>query len=312
MVVNQTAQKPKIIIVCGPTGLGKTAAAIELAQIFNGEIVGADSMQVYRHMDIGTAKPTKAEQSRVRHHMIDIVDPDEPFDAARYARTARGTIAGILDRGVRPFVVGGTGFYIKALLHGLFQSPPAEAGIRERLKAEEEARGIDFLYRRLQALDTDASASIHPNDAYRIRRALEVRESTGTPISALHRDHRFSDQPFDGLVLGLRMERAILYERIDRRVDHMVRAGLLKEVEGLLNSGYSPDLKPMQSIGYRHMIDYIQGNTDWDETIRLFKRDTRRYAKRQLTWFRRDSSVLWDSPENLSAMCQQIESFLED
>ena len=304
--------KPKIIIICGATGLGKTAVAVELSQIFHAEIVGADSMQIYRHMDIGTAKPTAEEQARVRHHMIDIVDPDEPFDAARYAKMARSTIAQMQEKGIIPFVVGGTGFYIRALAHGLFESPPADPHIRKRLQEEADAVGVSILHDRLKTLDPDASVRIHPNDTYRILRALEVREATGKTISTFHQSHEFSDQPFDVLMIGLHMERGALYSRIDRRVDLMIDDGLPAEVEALLEKGYSADLKSMQSIGYRHMVDFTRGHLNWDEAVRTLKRDTRRYAKRQLTWFSRDPAIRWTDPENTAEMGRQIEAFLQD
>lgn len=302
--------RPKVIIICGATGVGKTAAAIELAQIFHAEIIGADSMQIYRHMDIGTAKPTTEEQAIVRHHMIDIIDPDEAFDAARYAKMARTTIGQLQEKGAIPFVVGGTGFYIKSLAQGLFQSSPSDPLIRKRLQEEADTVGGSILYRRLKRVDPEASARIHPNDTYRIVRALEVREATGEMISTFHQSHEFSDQPFDVLKIGLQMDRQRLYSRIDRRVDLMIDEGLLAEVEALLGKGYSSDLRSMQSIGYRHIGDFIQGSLDWEEALRTLKRDTRRYAKRQLTWFTKDASVSWEDPENTAVMARRIDGFL--
>ena len=303
--------KLKIIIICGATGMGKTAVAVELSRIFHGEIVGADSMQIYRHMDIGSAKPTTEEQAMVHHHMIDIIDPDEAFDAARYVKMARAIIAQLQEKGTIPFVVGGTGFYIKSLVHGLFQSLPSDPQIRKRLQEEADSVGGSILYDRLKRVDPVASARIHPNDTYRIVRALEVREATGERISSFHQSHEFSDQPFDVLKIGLQMDRQRLYSRIDRRADLMINKGLLAEVEALLSKGYSSDLKPMQSIGYRHMGDFIQGRLDWDEAVRTLKRDTRRYAKRQLTWFTKDASVSWEDPGNIAAMGERIEAFLK-
>jgi len=302
--------QPKIIVICGPTGSGKTSTAIQLAQAFNGGIIGADSMQIYRYMNIATAKRTRKEQEQVRHYMIDIVEPDERFDAAQYSRLARETVSRLLDCGALPFVVGGTGFYIKALLGGLFPSLPADPAIRKRLKAEAGRLGTPALYRRLAELDPDAAANIHRNDTYRILRALEVREHTGKPISSLHRCHRFQDRPFDALVLGLRVDRRVLYDRINRRVDAMIQEGLKDEVSDLLERGYAPDLKSMGSIGYRHMITYLRGHEEWDEMIRLFQRDTRRYAKRQLTWFARDNAVQWYAPDDIAGLKERITCFL--
>ena len=303
--------RPSVIVICGPTALGKTSAAIELAEIFNGEIVGADSMQIYRHMDIGTAKPTEKEQAQVIHHMIDIIDPDEPFDARLYASMARETVETLHHHNKIPFVVGGTGFYIKALLNGLFEAEAKGENIRNGLKKEADIHGTAFLYDRLCRQDPEASKKIHPNDAYRIIRALEVLAMTGEAISGLHKAHCFNDNPFVVLKIGLHIHREILYDRINKRVDAMIDHGLLDEVKGLLAMGCSPDSKSMQSIGYRHMVDFIQGNCSWEETVRTLKRDTRRYAKRQLTWFRADPEIIWKSPDAMEDIKLLIKKFLQ-
>lgn len=306
-----TVVKPNVIVICGPTALGKTSIAIDLARTFNGEIVGADSMQIYRHMNIGTAKPTPDEQSRVPHHMIDIVDPDEPFDARRFAIMAHEKIMDLHARRVSPFVIGGTGLYIKALLHGLFEAMPADPDVRTRLKQEAEIHGTGFLHKRLSQQDSATAKRIHPNDTYRILRALEVYELTGKTISELQSEHSFTDKPFRVLKIGLHMDREIIYDRINRRVDAMIDSGLVDEVKGLLGMGYSADLKSMQSIGYRHMVDFIEGNSSWEEALRTLKRDTRRYAKRQLTWFKADSAIVWKEPGQLKEIRRTIEKFLQ-
>ncbi len=303
--------KPNVIVICGPTALGKTSIAIDLARTFKGEIVGADSMQIYRHMNIGTAKPTPDEQSIVPHHMIDIVDPNEPFDARQFAIMAHEKIMDLHARRVSPFVIGGTGLYIKALLHGLFEAMPADPDVRTRLKQEAEIHGTDFLHKRLSQLDSATAKRIHPNDTYRILRALEVYELTGKTISELQREHSFTDKPFRVLKIGLYMEREIIYDRINRRVDAMIDSGLVDEVKGLLGMGYSADLKSMQSIGYRHMVDFIEGHSSWEEALRTLKRDTRRYAKRQLTWFKADSAIVWKEPGQLKEIRRTIEKFLQ-
>ena len=303
--------KLKIIVICGPTALGKTSIAIDLARDFSGEIIGADSMQIYRHMDIGTAKPTLDEQARVPHHMIDIVDPDEPFDARIFAKMAHARIKNLHCRGIIPFVVGGTGLYIKALVQGLFKTRSADPGVRLQLKQEAEIHGAYYLHQRLSKLDPDTAARIHPNDTYRIIRALEVYELTGKKISELQHEHRFSDKPYKVLKIGLNMDREIMYDRINRRVDAMIEAGFLDEVKGLLGMGYSADLKSMQSIGYRHMIDFIKDRSSWEEMLRTLKRDTRRYAKRQLTWFKADSEIIWTEAGRLSDIRQKIKKFLQ-
>jgi len=308
--MNAATAKPKIIIICGPTGIGKTTVAVNLAQHFGGEIVGADSMQVYKYMDIGTAKPTAAEQARVVHHMVDFVEPDEPFDAAQYAARAREKIIELDQQRITPFVVGGTGLYIKALLYGLFDEKVSDPEIRARLKAETDARGIQSLYERLGRLDPETASRLHPNDRYRILRALEVIAATGQTISKHHKKHGFFHQPFESLKIGLEMDRTLLYERINRRVDAMISAGFLDEVKGLMARGYSTNLKPMQSIGYRHMVDYIEGRLNWDECVRTLKRDHRRYAKRQLTWFGADPEIIWKEPRQVEELKLSVENFM--
>lgn len=302
--------KPAVVIICGPTGIGKTAAAIYLARCRRGEIVSADSMQVYRFMDIGTAKPTPEERAAVPHHMIDVAAPDEPFDAARFAREAQAVVDALAARNTQPFVVGGTGLYFKALTQGIFHAEAVNPEIRRRLEREAETLGLGSLHRRLAGLDPEAGHRIHPNDRFRILRALEVFESTGKPISDHHSAHRFGETPFRTLKIGLEMERNALYERIDRRVDIMIEMDLLSEVRQLLAMGYPSGLKSMKSIGYRHMADFIEGRASWEEAVRTLKRDTRRYAKRQYTWFKADPEVIWTSPAALEEMNNRIESFL--
>jgi len=303
--------KPKIIIICGPTALGKTSTAIHLAGNYNGEIIGADSMQIYRYMDIGTAKPTPDEQSRVAHHMIDLIDPDEHFDARQFAEMADEKIMKLYFRGVIPFVVGGTGLYIKALVNGLFKAGRADIRMRERLQEQARIFGLDFLHQRLRRYDPDTAARIHPNDSYRIIRALEVYELTGKTITSFRREHGFKDNRFTVLKIGLHINREVLYSRINQRVDAMIEAGFLNEVKGLLDMGYSEDLKSMQSIGYRHLVNFIKGRVSWDEAIRTLKRDTRRYAKRQLTWFKADPEMIWTESGQIEEIRGLIKKFLQ-
>ena len=309
--MDSNSAKPKIIIICGPTGIGKTIVGIQLAEKFGGEIIGADSMQIYRHMDIGTAKPTPEERLRVSHHMVDIVDPDEDFDAVKFSDGARKTIAVLNSLGRAVFVVGGTGLYIKALLHGLFQSEPVDPEIRDRLRHELKQGGSRCLYERLEQIDPDAAARLHPNDSYRILRALETIETSGESIAKRHQSHGFEDNPFNALKIGLRIDRTNLYARIERRVDLMIQAGLVEEVKKLLAMGYSAELKSMQSIGYRHMIEFLTASMPWEECIRTLKRDTRRFAKRQFTWFGADPHIKWYEPRQLNEITRLVEGFLE-
>jgi len=302
--------KNKLIVVCGPTGSGKTGFAIKLARQFNAEIIGADSMQIYRHMDIGTAKPTLAERAASPHHMIDIVDPDEGFDAAAYANMADGIIRQIIARGRVVFVVGGTGFYIKALIHGLFEKGPSDPAVRRRLMQQAQSEGTAALVRRLQEIDSIAAGRIHPNDTYRIIRALEVFEVTGEPLTVFHQRHGFREQRFNTLEFGLSWPRPVLYERINRRVDAMMAQGFLDEVRQLMARGYGGDLKSMQSLGYRHLAAVVRGDTSLAEAVTMLKRDHRRYAKRQLTWFAARQSVHWLTPDQAESAAERIRTFL--
>ena len=211
--------KPRVIVICGPTAVGKTSVAIALSRVFNGEIISADSMQIYRRMEIGTAKPSPEEQQAARHHLIDIREPDEPFDAADFVGFARKAADEILSRGQLPFLAGGTGLYIKAFLHGIFESGAVDPEIRARLKAEIDALGAPALHERLAAVDPDAAQRLHPNDGFRILRALETVEASGEPISNFHAAHQFKEAPYDAFKLGLYMDRETLYRRIDLRVD---------------------------------------------------------------------------------------------
>jgi tRNA dimethylallyltransferase len=308
--MHSATAKPKIVIVCGPTGIGKTSVAVDLAQRFKGQIIGADSMQIYKYMNIGTAKPTAEERVRVVHHMVDIVTPDEPFDAARYAEHARRNIDQLCQQHILPFVVGGTGLYIKALLHGLFDDDAADPHVRAKLKAEAQSHGIQYLHQRLRRLDPETADRLHPHDTYRILRALEVIEASGKALSRHHREHAFTEQPFQVLKIGLNMERTFLYERINRRVDTMIAAGFLDEVKALLSRGYSPGLKSMQSIGYRHIIDYLENRLNWAECVRTIKRDHRRYAKRQLTWFNADPQIVWQAPDQIEEIIRLVDKFV--
>lgn len=300
----------RLIIVVGPTAVGKTSAGIQLAQRFGGEIISADSMQIYRYMDIGTAKPTPAEQRQVRHHLIDVVDPDAPFDAGRFGELARQAIADIHARGKLPVIVGGTGFYVKALLYGLFPAPSPDPELRQTLRGELEAFDADALHARLARRDPQAAARIHPHDRYRLLRALETVIGTGRPLSDWHRSHGFPESPYRFLRIGLELARPAIYARINTRAEQMAREGLLHEVRRLLDQGYGPDLKSMQSLGYRHMSAHLLEDLPWDEALRTLQRDTRRYAKRQLTWFKRDPGTRWIEPQGLAALMPEISAFL--
>lgn len=283
-------QAPPIVAVVGPTSVGKTAFSLRLAVELNAEILCADSRQVYRYLDIGTGKPTAAERAVAAHHLLDVVDPDEGFDVADYCRLARAAISEIATRGRAVVVCGGSGLYIKALLRGLFPAPKADPILRRRLLEEE---GAVSLHRRLAGVDSEAAARIHPHDIVRTVRALEVYELTGRPISAWQKEHAFMDSPYPACVLGLYREREALRAAISSRCAGMVAAGLLAEVRGLWERGYGAELAPLRTLGYRHMGAHLRGECTLSEALAQMTADTRRYAKRQLTWFRHDPEVSW-------------------
>lgn len=302
--------RPRVVILLGPTGAGKSKLAIEWAEELGGEIISADSMQVYRYMDIGTAKPTLDDQKRVKHHLIDLVTPDQPFHAALYRTLGRKTIDQ-LSQGQKPiWVVGGTGLYIRALLQGLFASPKIDPQIRERLKLEAKDKGLNVLYERLKKVDPRTASHLHPNDLFRMVRALEVFDSTGVPISFYREQHRFGERPYVTLKIGLEINRETLYPRIEERVDQMLENGFLQEVERLMEMGYGLELKPMQSIGYKQMGQFLLKGIEWDEAVRQMKRETCHFAKRQWTWFKADPEVQWWNPlTDQEKIIREIESF---
>jgi tRNA dimethylallyltransferase len=303
---------PKFVVICGPTGVGKTGFAIAVARHFNAEVVGADSMQIYRYMDIGTAKPTAQEKASVAHHMVDIIDPDQDFDAAIYARQARACIDNLISNKKLPLVVGGTGLYIKSLIYGLVKGAPADSTIRHQLQLALSQSGLAGMYEQLVQEDPEAARRIHPNDRYRILRALEVHRITGQSICEHHEAHGFRNPRFDVLTLGLTMPREQLYERINRRVDAMLTEGLKDEVQQLLDRGYTAQLKSMQSLGYRHMTAHLRERIPWSQTVETLKRDHRRYAKRQLTWFRAHEGVHWLAPHQTEAAVELIDGFISN
>ncbi len=267
-------------------------------------------MQVYKGMDIGTAKPRAEEKRGIPHHLLDIVDPDEDFNASRYREYALPVIRDIGKRNKVCLVVGGTGLYIKSLLGGLFECPPSDPRIREQLTDEYDRLGKEVMYERLKKSDPESARTVHPNDRMRITRALEVMELTGRQFSSLASDHSFKIREFSSIKICLYHEREVLYERINRRSIKMFESGLVEETEKLLMKGYSHDLKPLKSIGYRHAVDYLYKKRSYDESIELLQRDTRRYAKRQITWFKADPEMMWFLPDESGDIVKKIEEFI--
>jgi len=291
--------RPRIVCLVGPTASGKTALAIELAERIGAEIVSADSRQAYRRLDIGTAKPTVAERERVRHHCLDLVEPDEGFDAARFRRAAEAALADIHARGRRALVVGGTGLYVRALLRGLCPAPPAEPRLRATL------------HRRLAALDPPTAARVHPRDAVRIVRALEVGLVSGRRLSEWQAGHRFAAGAYDPLVIGLAWPVAPLEERITARARAMVDAGFLDEVRALASSGLAATAPGLQAVGYRELRACLEGRLDMRQALAATVRATHRFAKRQRTWFRREPGIVWRHPEEeRRRIGAEVEAFL--
>lgn len=310
-------QKIKVVIILGPTASGKSDIALDLAERFNAEIVSADSMQVYRYMDIGTAKPPMRYRTKIQHYLIDIADPDEEFSAARYKDEAAKVIDEIHRRGKNILVVGGTGLYIKVLTKGLFKCPGIDIKIRNELDLlansctdQFSEDGKVYLYNKLKEVDPDAATRIHPNNIRRIVRALEVYYVTNKPISVLQKEHSFSDEPYKTLKIGLSIDRDILYKRIEDRVENMIAAGFEKEVRRLIEMGYLPQLKAMGGLGYKEMLGYIHNKYSLEEAVKEIKKNTKRYAKRQMTWFKRDTDIVWVKDGEKDKMISLLEGFL--
>ena len=288
-------QKPNILIICGPTASGKTALAVALAKALDGEVVSADSMQVYRRMDIGTAKPTAEEMDGVPHHMLDVADPEENYSVARYVADAVPVVDGILARGKLPIVAGGTGLYIDNLVAGRQFAPfPADSGLREELQSRARSEGLPVLLEELRAVDPAAAERLHPNDEKRIIRALEVYRATGRTITQHNLETQAIPDRYAPLTIALNFrERPWLWERIDRRVDVMMEQGLEREVRQLLADGVPPDCTAMQAIGYKELAAAIAEGRPVSEGAEEIKLRSRQYAKRQLTWFRRNRAAHW-------------------
>lgn len=283
-----TNKKP-LIIITGPTAVGKTDSSIAIAKAVNGEIISADSMQVYKRMDIGTAKITPEEMSGVTHHLIDILEPDEDFNVYIFKEKAKAAIDEIYERGHIPVIVGGTGFYIQAVLYDInFEDNDSDNSIREELASLAEKNGNHYVHELLREIDPESADAIHENNLKRVIRAIEYYRQTGTKISAHNEKERENESPYNFIYFVLNDDKEKLYDRINRRIDIMFENGLLDEVKRLVTEGLSKDNTSMQAIGYKEVVEYLNGNTTYDEMIEILKRDTRHFAKRQLTWFRRE------------------------
>jgi len=304
----------KLIILVGPTAIGKTELSLNLAKEFGCEIISMDSMQIYKYMDIGTAKPTQEERNIVPHHLVDFVDPADDYNVSRFVSDARSSIDDLQSRNMLPMIVGGTGLYMRGLLEGMFEIASVPEHIRENLEQTVQEKGLDYLFEKLTEYDPESAARLHPNDRQRVMRALEIYHATGIPWSTHLKEQQQQKEAvkgdFKALKIGLHRDRELLYERINRRVGIMVDQGLLEEVEKLLSMGYTPELNSMQSIGYKHMLNYIDSTWSWEEALQLLARDTRHYAKRQLTWFGRDPEIHWFEPGDKESITPIIKEFL--
>jgi tRNA dimethylallyltransferase len=312
--VGQDAAEHPLVAVAGPTGSGKSDLALEIAQQFRGEVVNCDSLQVYRHFDIGTAKLPMEQRRGIPHHLIDIVNPDELFSAGEYARLARDTVSDITARGKLPILTGGTGFYLRALLDGLFEGPARDQSLRDRLGAR-EARRPGSLHRLLRRLDSETAGKIHPNDVPKVTRALEVCLVTRRPVSALFREGRDRLRGYRTLKLGLFPDREALYDRLNARCAQMFEGGMVEEVRHILSLGFAESAKPFESHGYKQTLQLLHGELNLREAIFYAQRNTRNYAKRQVTWFRREHGLVWlknfgDDAEVRSEALARVAQFL--
>ncbi|WP_457575769.1 tRNA (adenosine(37)-N6)-dimethylallyltransferase MiaA [Desulfomarina sp.] len=312
--MNPAPENPPVLVLVGPTAIGKTSFSIELAQTFNCEIISVDSMQVYKYMDIGTAKVSREEMKGIAHYLIDIVTPDAPYDAARFSTDATAAISAIHARGKIPLLTGGTGLYLKTLLYGIFREPAKDEEIRAQLKIRLKQEGAASLHSELRTCDPESAERIHINDTHRVLRGLEIYLATGRPWSSFLKDdrHRKKKKKWTNILqIGLQMERKALYNRIDLRTKKMLDADFKGEVESLLEKGYSRNLKSMGSIGYRHMTAYLSGETTFQEMQESLAADTRRYAKRQMTWFKKMEDLNWIDIKKKNRAIETVSSWLE-
>lgn len=283
--------------------------AIHVAERLGGEIISADSRQIYKHLDIGTAKPTPEQRQRIPHHLIDIIEPDQRFTAAEYGDLARNTLREVFQREKTPIVCGGAGLYLRAVTEGFFDGPAADPEIRQRLESSADQKGLGALYRQLVQSDPEAAQRINPNDKLRIIRSLEVLQICGKPLSLLQKEGRYPPKEFDFIKVGLIEERQELYKKIERRVDTMIEEGLLEEVRSLTARGYDRELAPFKTVGYQEIFDHLEGKYSLERATELVKRNTRRYAKRQLTWFNKDKEIHWFEIETLKLIDKIVEEY---
>ncbi|MDG2064004.1 MAG: tRNA (adenosine(37)-N6)-dimethylallyltransferase MiaA [SAR324 cluster bacterium] len=299
-----------IVVVAGPTASGKSDLALRLAQEFDGELICSDSMQVYRQFDIGTAKPTLSEQKLIPHHQLDLIDPDGNYSAGKYERDTSIIIQQIQQRGHLPILVGGTGLYYRALMYGISNIPKIPEKLRQELFSLQEEHGTSYCWEQLQKHDPQTAKRLHPNDTSRIMRSLEVVLATGTSIADFQLQQPFAEARYPVLAIAYEWERSVLYERINQRTRKMLKSGWIEEVEMLLES-YPPELKPLQAIGYREIVEHLQNKLKQEALVKKIQLRTRQYAKRQMTWFRREAKIAWQQPDDEAAILDKIKVYLE-
>ena len=298
--------KPKVIVICGPTASGKTALSIELAKKINGEIISSDSMQIYKYMDIGTAKTTQEEMQGIKHYLLDFVEPSQRYSVAEFKKDAEKAIEEILQKGKTPIIVGGTGLYVDSLIYGIeYQTIEFDEQYRKQLEERVEKEGLETLYNEAKKIDPQAIEKISANDKKRILRILEIYKATGKNKTEQELESRKNGVKYDYKVFAINMDREKLYERINKRVDIMIENGLIEEVEKLLEK-YKEFPTAMQGLGYKEVVEYLQGKVSKEEMIENIKRETRRYAKRQLTWFRKNKQTIWIEPCDIQKILYEI------
>ncbi len=304
-----------LLVVLGPTAVGKTELSLKIAKHINGEIISADSMQIYRKMDIGTAKASESDRKQVRHHLIDIVDPDQDFSVADYQKRVDDLIPKIVKKGKIPILVGGTGLYIKAIIQGfLFPEMETNMELRSKLEKEAEKYGNEYVHNKLEEIDIELANKLHPNDLRRVIRGIEVYKETGNTITYYKKKQEATPMRYNALKIGLTREREMLYERINQRINIMIENGLINEVKNLLDNGYDIRMTALQGLGYKEIIRYINNEYSYDEAVRILKRDTRHFAKRQITWFKRDNDINWFnlSQKNAEQAFKEIVDLIEE
>jgi len=298
--------KPKVIVICGPTASGKTALSIQLAQKINGEIISSDSMQIYKNMNIGTAKPDKQEMQGIKHYLLDFVEPNQRYSVADYKKDAENAIEDILQKGKVPIIVGGTGLYVDSLIYGIeYPNIEFDENYRKKLEKRAEKEGLEKLYEEARKIDPQAMEKISRNDQKRILRVLEIYNATGKTKTEQEIESRKNEVKYDYRVFAINMDREKLYDRINKRVDIMIQKGLIEEVENLLKK-YNEFPTAMQGLGYKEVVEYLQGKVLKEDMIENIKRESRRYAKRQITWFKKNKQTIWIGPNDLQMILNEI------